>query len=1332
MIRLQFFILVVLFLNSRLAAQSGGIKLKHISSEDGLSYESVNDITQDSRGFIWIATSDGLNRYCGNSIEVFRHQPLDSNSISFNWVWDILPLANGDLLIGTREGLDLYQSGRNQFVKIPLPDGGKDLNINHIQRDSNGNLWLATWGDGVMVLDSNYHLIRTFTTETSPAISSNLVGRIVIEKETSLIWFGTWDGLDCFNPDKNVLVRYSAEQNRISGNKIISLIADPNGGVWYGTSTKGYGYINASTHKKLLYSQLPEGANVVTSLAKDKMGQIWVGTYAHGLYTFGQGGKLKGHYSHDAIDPFSLGNNYIQCLFIDDQGSIWIGNKGLSIYQEEFNNFGHLRVSRDNGLRNKSVWAFEEDSDGNIYIGTESGFSIFNRANQSIENVIPENLGLDFHIVYAMEYDNKGKIWLGTEQNLLVYYDILSGKTGVINPMLSDEANPLQEDINTLILRNDILWIGTYQKGLFRYDTKSNRLEKYSNAWLSSNNWASSFQDEMGNLWLGSIGDGIYMIDTDDSVQIHWVHDPKNANTISNNIVRCILKASNGAFWIGTSNGLNCYEPARDTFYRFFEQDGLANNNICGILEDTRGDIWVSTFKGLSRIHIPDFHFTNFDYSDGLQSNSFNANAYFRASDGELFFGGKNGATHFDPGSVFSNPYIGITNITSFRVQGDSTNLYTCQKKLILGHSQNFFSLSYMLSDYINPKGNSFEYQLEGIDKELKITRQPYVNYTHVPPGHYFFQVTGINRNGVRSGAAAQLEIVILRPWYFSLPALCFYGFILFGLVSLIFSFLRKRKQLKSDLMAKDQEQKKLLEMDKFRSELLSNISHEIRTPLNLILSPIDLMREKIPENQKRKLLSIISWNAHRLLFMVNQILDLSRLDAHQLKVCVHNVYLHKILGPILSTYESYAINERKLFTWSIPDNPVIVAVDVEKFEKIIINLLSNAFKFSGEDGEIDFSVSLINAAEKPMVKICVTDNGVGIGSDEIQKIFERFYTSKKSNHQGIGIGLALTRQLVEMHNGRIEVRSEPNKFTRFDVYLPICAKEGAILSEPSDPDAMQNNLQLQDTHYEESDPLVKEKNISEGIKILVVEDDPGLRDIFVRIFQDKYTVYQATNGDQALKQLDKNTCDIIISDLIMPGMDGIEFIRHIKNNPKTINIPVIVLSARLNDELKLQALQFGVDAFLDKPFNNKELFALIDNILLIRSRLKESIRHSHLVEKSKELNISGDNDLFIKKIEETIQLNISNPQFSVEYLSGQLNISRVQLHRKLKSLCGYTPSEFIRNYRLKLAAQYIISGKTRMTLIAYEVGFNNPSYFAEQFKKFFGCSPSEYKDRNS
>jgi signal transduction histidine kinase/CheY-like chemotaxis protein/sugar lactone lactonase YvrE len=1331
MIRLHFFISVILLSNLFLTGNSAGIKLKHISSEDGLSYESVNDIAQDSRGFIWIATSDGLNRYSGNSMDVFRHQPQDSNSISFNWVWDILPLADGDLLIGTREGLDLYKSGLNQFVKIPLTSGDKKMNVNHIQLDSKGNIWLATWGDGVIVLDSTYQRIKTFTTETNPAISSNMVGRIVIEKEDNYIWFGTWDGLDCLNPDKNELLSYNAEQNHITGNKIIALIADPIGGVWYGTSTKGYGYINASTNKKFLSSQLPEGGNVVTSIAKDKKGQIWVGTYAHGLYVFGQEGKPMGHYTSDTSDPFSLLNNYIQALFIDDQGSIWIGNKGLSVYQELYNKFGHLRVSGSNGLNNKSVWAFEEDTKGNIYIGTESGLSIFNRANQSVENIIPKNQGLDFHIVYSMEYDEKGKLWLGTEQNILSYYDINTGKLFAVNPLLSDETNPLQEDINTLNLRNGILWIGTYQKGLFRYDTNKNKLEKYNNKKLSSNNWATSFQDETGNLWLGSIGEGIYMITPDDSIKLQLTHDPKNVNSISNNIIRCILKASNGAFWIGTSNGLNYYMPARDTIYRFFEPDGLANNNVCGILEDNSGDIWVSTFRGLSRIEMPGFRFTNFDYSDGIQSNSFNVNAYFKASDAKLFFGGKNGATFFNPASGITNNYIGKTNITSFRIQNDSINLYIHQKKLVLNYNQSFFSINFMLSDYINPDGNRFEYQLKGIDKNLKLTSQPRVNYTHVPPGRYLFQVRGINRNGVVSGTPAQIEIVILRPWYFSFPALCFYFLILMGLGFLIYSFLRKRKQMRFDLMIKDQEQKKLLEIDKLRSELLSNISHEIRTPLNLILSPIDLLREKVPENQKRKLLNIISWNAHRLLFMVNQILDLSRLDAHQLNLSISHVYLNKILDPVLSTFQSYAINEGKLFTWNIPDTPVIVSVDVEKFEKIIINLLSNAFKFSGEEGEIDFSASLTKPPEKPAVKICVMDNGVGIEPDEIQKIFGRFYTSKKSNHQGIGIGLALTKQLVEMHNGNIQVRSELNKFTSFDVYLPICAKEGVILSDISEKETLSNYLPARDADFLEIDPPLNKKNEGEGINILVVEDDQGLREILVKIFQDKFTVHQANNGDQALKQLDKFKFDIIVTDLVMPGMDGIEFIRQIKQNPKTLNIPIIVLSARLNDDLKLQAMQYGVDAFLDKPFNNKELYAQIDNILLLRARLKEAVRYSQLAEKSKDLNLSADNDLFINKVEETIKSNITNPQFSVEYLSDQLNISRVQLHRKIKSITGNTPSEFIRNYRLKLAAQYIISGKTRMTQIAYEVGFNNPSYFAEQFKKFFGNSPSEYKNRN-
>ncbi len=1328
-----FIFLIICFICTLLPAQPSDLKFKHIGSEQGLSQENINDIVQDYKGYIWMATSDGLIRYDGKTLKTYRNQYNNPNSLSFNWIWDLLPLKNGDLIIGTRKGLNVYQSEPDLFTKLILKDSTEEFNINQVEVDSRGNLWVATWGNGVFVLDSSYKLIRTITTETVPALSSNNVGRIAIEQESKYVWFGTWAGLDCLKEGSKELIHFNSAQEDITGDKIISLIVDPNGGVWYGTSTNGYGYLNASTGEKKLFSQLPEGGNVVTSLAKDDKGRLWVGTYTHGLYVLDANGQLDGHYKSDIGDPFSLVSNTIQALFIDEQGSVWIGNKGLSVYQEIFNQFAHLRTSFNKGLINNTVWAFEEDEKGRIYIATENGLSRYNPEDQIIQNFIPINQGFSFRIIYSMEYDSSGKIWLGTDHNILCYFDIDTETFVEVDPVLTDPAKPLKEDINAMALWDGVLWLGTYQKGLFRYNIASNTLEAYENKQIETKNWASFYLEDQKYLWLCSIGDGVYKMSRKDSVELHLRNEPNSINCISNSIVRCITKSNNGAYWIGTSSGLNYYLPSRDTIIRFYEHKGLPNNYICGILEDSRGDIWVSTNSGLSNISLPGFQFTNFDYSNGLQGSSFNDNAFFKSSKDVLFFGGKGGVTYFEASAIRTDHYAGKTNISTFQVQGNSGNLLTGQPRIILNHNQNFFSISFMISNYVNTEKNKFQYQLIGIDQDWINTNSTQVNYTNVSSGKYIFQVIGMNGDGVKSSQLAELEILIRKPWYFSVGFVSLYVLVLMLLGFLAYKSLMGRKKLRADLLAKDQEKEKLIEMDHFRSELLSNISHEIRTPLNLILSPIDLLRNKVPDAQKNKLLSVISWNAHRLLTMVNQILDLSRLDAHKLELTKNNVYLGKILEPILNTFQSYAINEAKIFRWSIPEEPLIVSVDVEMFEKIIINLLSNAFKFSGEEGEVKFSASLFGSGENTLVKITVTDNGIGISQEEQEKVFSRFYTSKSIKHQGIGIGLALTKQLVEMHGGKIEVNSEPDKFTSFEVYLPICAEENTQVNDLQSTTFKAVFLPEGDMDLTDAELAApSQEKESKDIKLLTVEDDRGLREILVNLLQDRYTVLQAGNGAEAFKQIEKLSFDLIITDLVMPGMDGMEFIRQLKSKHKTINIPIIVLSARISEEGKLAAMQLGVDAFMDKPFNNKELLTKIENILQLRIRLKEAIRSDHLLEKSKALNVPGDYDVFIKQVEEIIQRHLHNAQFSVGFLSDQLAMSRVQLYRKVKAITGSTVSEFIRNYRLQLAAQLILSGKTRMTEIALEVGFNNPSYFAEQFKKLFGCNPSEYKNKHT
>jgi signal transduction histidine kinase/ligand-binding sensor domain-containing protein/DNA-binding response OmpR family regulator len=1323
------FIIVVLLSLGNVTGQFSNIRFKHLSTSNGLSHDNINDIVEDSNGYVWIATSDGLNRYDGNSFKVFRHHHTDTNSLSFNWIWDIHPLKNGNLLIGTRKGLDLFDTEKNQFRKIK-PGAIKDeLNINHIQTDKQENIWIATWGNGVFVLNRHFELLQHLNIKTQPALSSDKVGRIAIDMSEN-IWLGTWNGLDLYDVKKQTIKNYTAEKGSISGNKIISLVTDPNGGVWYGTSTKGYGYINHETYERKLYSSFPSGANVITSMVKDPNGYLWIGTYVHGLYVVNQNGSVISHHSNDKADPFSLPGNNIKSVYIDKQSNIWIGGEGISFYNKSFNQFGHIRTSSKSGLPNKSVWSFEEDNNGNIYIGSENGLSIFNPETGNFHNCQAGNSIHHFRIIYDMKFDGQSKIWLGTEQNYLIYYDIDKQKFAEIIPKAATIEDKLQEDINTLELRNDILWIGTYQKGLFRYHIQHNKIEKYKDPKIQSANWSYFYTDDKNNLWLCSIGEGIYVLNQSDSLIKHIIHSEKNENSITDNIVRCIHKSQNGAFWIGTSNGLNCYLPSRDTIFRYNEANGLPNNYICGILEDSRGDIWVSTYKGISKIELPEIRFKNFDYTDGLQSNIFHASSYLKSNQGIFFFGGKNGITYFNPSEIKPYLYRAKTNISGFYSQGIKENLFFPNQPVILDYDKNFFVIECMLSDYTNPEKISFEYKLFGIDKQWKHTSSNKIRYTRIPPGKYIFEVTGINHNNVKSDESAKLTIIIKRPWFFSVIMIFVYIFLLSAISYIIYKSVQKRKKLKADNRQIDIEKSKLVEIDQLRSELLSNISHEIRSPLSLILSPVEILRNKTSESKKTKLLNMIEWNANRLLFLVNQILDLSQIDANQLKLSISYFSLQDCLNPILNSYQSLASANNKVIRWNLPEQTIYFYGDKDKIEKIVVNLLSNAYKFSGDYSEIEFNLSTVNKGSEKFIKIKVSDNGIGINTEDMPHIFNRFYKTKTKNHDGVGIGLALTKQLVEMHEGEIAVESEPGKFTTFIVTIPLKTKK--IVSEISQNGFKANNIFLYhpDKISEASENEPKEPATEQINKVLVVEDDKSLSDLISNLLSYKYQVIQASNGKEALMLLKKAKVNIIITDIAMPEMNGKVFIKKLKSEHASQNIPIIVLTARHELKEKLDFIQLGIDAFILKPFNNLELMARIDNIIESRKRIREELRDDRLLVKSKNLKITGDNELLINKIDGIIEENITNPQFSVEVLSEKLKMSRIQLHRKLKIITGNSASEYIRIYRLEKAAQYILSGKTKITQIAFEVGFNNPSYFSEQFKKVFDCNPSEYKNK--
>lgn len=1329
MIKTIYFFLIVLLNLGNASGQFSNIRFKHLSTTNGLSHDNINDITEDKNGYIWIATSDGLNRYDGISFKVFRHNVSDTNSLSFNWVWDIHPLKNGNLLVGTRKGLDLYNVEKNQFRRIKPGAIDDELNINHIQTDNLGNIWVATWGNGVFVFNKSYELLHHLTTDSQPAISSNNVGRLTFDVSGN-IWFGTWNGLDLYEIKKNKITNYTAETGSISGNKIISLVSDPGGGVWYGTSTKGYGYINHDTDEKKSISSLPSGANVITAITKDQSGYLWIGTYVHGLYVVNQNSEVVSHLSNDKADPFSLPGNTIRSIYIGKQGNIWIGSEGVSIYNKSFNQFGHIRTASNSGLSNKSVWSFEEDNNGNIYIGSENGLSVYNSKTGKLYNCPTDNSVHPFNIIYDMKFDGHSKIWLGTEQNCLIYYNIDKQKFVEVTPKTATIEDKLQEDVNSLELRNGILWIGTYQKGLFCYNIQQNTIEKNNNPKIKAVNWSYFYTDDKNNLWLCSIGEGIYLLDPSDSLIKHIKHSEENENSISDNIVRCIHKSRNGAFWIGTSNGLNCYFPSRDTVYRYNENNGLPNNYICGILEDNKGDMWVSTYKGISKIELPDMRFKNFDITDGLQSNTFHASSFLKSTQGIFFFGGKNGITYFDPSEIKPFRYQAKTNISGFYSQDTEENLFYPNQPVVLNYDENFFVIECMLSDYTNSEKVSFEYKLSGIDQQWNRSSSNKIRYTRIPPGKYVFHVAGINHNNIKSEVNTDLVIIIKRPWYFSALMVLVYIFLSMVISYSVYKSVRKKKNLKAENHSKDVEKNKLVEIDQLRSELLSNISHEIRSPLSLILSPVEILRNKISESRKAKLLDMIEWNANRLLFLVNQILDLSQIDANQLKLSISHFNLQDCLNPILNSYRSLASVNNKVIRWNLPEHSVYFYGDKDKIEKIVVNLLSNAYKFSGDYSEVEFKLSTLNKNSESYIKIVVTDNGVGISPEDIPHIFNRFYKTKTKNHDGVGIGLALTKQLVEMHDGEITVQSEPGKFTTFIVLIPLKTKK--IVSEISQNGYKANNIflyhpdKINETSYKEHEEATTEQIH----KVLLVEDDKSLSDLISNLLSYKYQVIQASNGKEALILLKKAKADIIVTDIAMPEMNGKTFIKQLKSEPASQNIPIIVLTARHELKEKLDFIQLGIDAFILKPFNNLELMARIDNIIESRKRIRDEIRDDRLLVKSKNLNITGDNELLINKIDSIIEDNITNPQFSVEVLADKLKMSRIQLHRKLKIVTGNSASEYIRIYRLEKAAQYILSGKTKITQIAFDVGFSNPSYFSEQFKKVFDCNPSEYKNK--
>ena len=1315
------------------------------SQEHGLSNNQIHCILQDKKGWMWFATSQGVCRFDGYRFTVFKNDPEDSTSLKGNLVRAIFEDHKGQLWVGTENGgLNKFNREKENFQQLFYNKDQpklRDASVTSIHEDAAGNLWVGT--ETQLFRIENENKITEIKPSNLPNFSEYF--RVLRSDPSGQIWIGTNNGLFLYHPKTNLAEKINFPHSSSANEEIWEITIDTDATVWVGTYANGMFVVNPSSLevRHQVIDPNNDRSNTVRAISKDRNGRYWIGTRG-GLYVYD---KLKGvtaSYYHDEREPKSLVNNSVLCITHDAKGDVWIGTRsGINFLIEERQNIHGFKSmpGDDRYLNSNEVFAFWIDPKGDIWVGTESGgINILNRKTGRFKYMLPQNgnpNSLSRNCIKALLDDGKNNLWIGTYLGGL---DVLNLQTGKFKHYTNNPSDPnsLSDNRVWALLRdsNNDIWIGT-GVGLDKFDQQTGHFIHYKNLVNGQQvNWISEDSDHC--LWIGA----------DELV----IYNPKDQKTTRiKESTRYLLEDSKKRYWLATLNrGIVLYSKEKGVVRYFTEKNGLANNQTLAILEDNEHFLWISTTNGLSKFDPEKDRFHNFSLKNGFQNNQFNYGAAYRASNGELLFGGISGFNIFDPIKIKSGEYFAPIVLTDLKIFNKSVRIGNQKKDILtksisetnqikLKYDQNSVTFDFTSFDYANSLGIQYSYYLEGFDKdwnEPSLSRS--ATYTNLDPRDYTFRVKTISIDRQESNPGPELRIVVLPPfwetWWFRILAFL----TILGLSYLLIIFLLNKEKLKNDLVFERVKAKKLHELDMMKLRFYTNISHEIRTPLTLILGPLEKMRTNtIPQSEIKGHVEVMHRNATQLHQLINQLLDFRKLETGNLKLVLLRGDLVSYISGIVSSFTKYAEEKEIELKFNSLKKEIITSFDADKVSKIMNNLLSNAFKFTGKGGKVAVNLSLVfdsdenelsgDSADKRIIEITVKDTGIGISESNIEKIFTRFFQVDEGGSQtGTGIGLALTKELVKLHHGKIFVTSKEGKGSKFTVQLPyeLPLSETSEHAPSSEKDEKGSAIGILDEHLGEQ--------ISAGQKIMLLVDDNADVRYFVKShFSSTYHVLEAANGLEGWDVALKTIPDIIISDVLMPEMDGYEFCQKIRKDERTSHIPILLLTALGSREHEIEGLSHGADDYIIKPFDLGILQTKVENILSVRQSLKQKYMGEMLLQ-PRNILLNSPDERFLQKAIDVVENNIADPDLDIERFASEIGVSRMQLYRKLNALTEMTVKEFVRNIRLKRAAQLLIQKKMNVSEVAYAVGFKDLSHFRKCFRQEFGMSSSEYIEKHT
>jgi len=1345
--RFLYIIFFLIFCNSTIAQENNelknDLKFNNYTTMDGLSQISVTSITQDGKGFMWFGTRYGLNKFDGFNFKNYNYKSKDSTSISNNWITNIATDQKGNIWVGTKKGLNKYSSKNDNFKRV------KDNN--------NGEFYSKEISD-IYVKDSSYLLIGTnqgldfyslleqkfVETPLKKQIDKN-ISSIKIKKtlisSNGAIFIATNKNVNIFNKKLNRYINIPYPNGKeLSLNAIVSIFEDDKGQIFLGYDQ---GLVIYNEEKKTFLPYISKSGKQISEAVRvinlDKNKNLWVGTYK-GLFRFDIDKKLT-KFEHDVRDPRSLTQNSIYDIFTDSSNGLWIGTwaGGISYYNENANNFASYNEGfNQNNLNYKVVSSFLEVDDTNLWVGTEGGgINVFNRKDNSfnfIQNSPNNPNSISSNNVKTILKDSFGAIWVGTHGG---------GLNKIIQKKSTKEiiryTNLNDDKITTLFEDADKnIWIGTNEGGLNYYDRKTNVFK-----FLNTDTTIGSFiyhivQADKNNIYVASdTGLALLNVNSKKSEKINF--RSLSESTLIIKTVTSIYKENKNSVWIGTAgDGLYNYNIETKKSTRYGLENNLIDEFIYSILKDDKGNLWISTNRGLSSIHLETKKIKNFQQEDGLQSNEFNFNANLKTKQGNLIFGGIDGFTYFNPKNIKKDTFIPPLNIRSFQLRNNSEKIYLDGiDNLVLEHNQNDFNIDYIALNYSNSSKIKYAYILEGFDKDWNyVGTEKTAAYTNLKPKDYTFKLKATNTDGDWSKEnETSFKLTINRPIWKTYWA---YSFYFLSFLS-IFWFIRKyellRVQNKNELKQERLDKLQLQEINKLKLQLFTNISHDFRTPLTLIIGPLKkLINENKTGEAVQNQLEIMYRNATTLLQLINQLLDFRKSEAGKLNISASKNDLLAFVEDCKLSFEDLASERNIKYKLYVAEEIEDIWFDKIEMKKVILNILSNAFKFTPENGAITIMIKY-SKEDKSKVKVKISDSGKGISGEDFENIFDRYFQLGQKNEQrsGTGVGLALAKDIVDLHSGKISVESKIDKGTIFTVIL-LTGNQHFKANEIVIQETTENDLKDYDSAADvksgwvRNEVAIDENFIDEELQnVLIVEDNTDVRNFINDIFKDSFNVIQAKNGLEGIEASKKYTIDVIVSDLMMPKMDGLEMAEILKSDIRTSHIPIVMLTARTSSKVQKIGYETGADVYLTKPFDAETLKLQVNNILNSRKSLIEKFKKDILIE-PKEITVVSADEKFLKNAMEIIEENFSNPDFNVNSFTDKMFMSQSLLYRKIKILTGQSISEFIRTIRLKKASQLLLKTDTPIKNIVYDIGFNDIKYFRKCFKSSFNMTPSQYR----